>query len=400
VNPVTGENQFSIVSASQEVDIGRKQYIPSQQSQGGRYTVDPELSLYVSSVGKRLAAASDRPNLPYEFVVLNNGVPNAWALPGGKIAVNRGLLTELEDEAQLAAVLSHEIVHAAARHGASQMSQGMLLGLGGQLATAATQNTGYGGLVAQGSQLGSALWQSRYGRDHELESDFYGMQYMTKAGYDPVAAIELQQKFVELSKGRQSDWLSGLFASHPPSQERVDKNRQHAAKLAGSTRNRSQFQRAMAQVKRDEKAYETHTNGMKALSEKKFSEAETLFASARKAQPREALFWVGEGQAELALKKYSEAKSSFSKAVSVNPEYFMSLLGRGLAEKELGNNTRAEQDLNASQKLLPTQTASYALGEINLQQGDRQSAIGYFQQVTQAGGSLAPAAQKQLQALQ
>src|SRR5688500_5880343 len=126
VNPVTGRNQLSIVSEAQERQIGAEQYSPSQQSQGGQYETDPELTAYVSEVGQRLAAVSDRP-LDYEFVVLNNGVPNAWALPGGKIAVNRGLLIELNNEAELAAVLGHEIVHAAAAHGAQAVTRGTLL---------------------------------------------------------------------------------------------------------------------------------------------------------------------------------------------------------------------------------------------------------------------------------
>ncbi|MEJ2181579.1 MAG: M48 family metalloprotease, partial [Gammaproteobacteria bacterium] len=94
-NPVTGETEFQLVSEGQEISIGQENYLPSQQSQGGAYVTDPELSRYVNSVGQKLAKVSDRPNLPYEFVVLNNSVPNAWALPGGKIAVNRGLLLEL-----------------------------------------------------------------------------------------------------------------------------------------------------------------------------------------------------------------------------------------------------------------------------------------------------------------
>ena len=119
INPVTGDRELALVSAEQEIAIGEQQYEPSQQMQGGEYTLDPELTSYVAGVGQKLAAVSDR-QLPYEFVVLNSSVPNAWALPGGKIAVNRGLLTELDSEAELAAVLGHEIVHAAARHGRSR----------------------------------------------------------------------------------------------------------------------------------------------------------------------------------------------------------------------------------------------------------------------------------------
>jgi len=103
VNPVTGATEFSLVSAEQEVAIGTNNYGPSQQSQGGRYYIDPNLQVYIRDIGKKLAAVSDRPNLPYEFVVLNNSTANAWALPGGKIAVNRGLLLHLDDEAELAA---------------------------------------------------------------------------------------------------------------------------------------------------------------------------------------------------------------------------------------------------------------------------------------------------------
>src|SRR3989338_2723987 len=104
VNPVTGQRELGFISEQRELTIGQQQYTPSQQSEGGQVTVDGELSAYVNRVGQRLAAVSDR-RLPYEFVVLNNSVPNAWALPGGKIAVNRGLLIELNNEAELAAVL-------------------------------------------------------------------------------------------------------------------------------------------------------------------------------------------------------------------------------------------------------------------------------------------------------
>ena len=125
-NPVTGKSELALVSKQSEIAIGIEQYLPAQQSQGGLYQVDTDLTAYVQQVGDRLAAVSDT-ELPYEFVVLNNSSPNAWALPGGKIAINRGLLVTLDSEAELAAVLGHEIVHAAARHGAKSMERNMLL---------------------------------------------------------------------------------------------------------------------------------------------------------------------------------------------------------------------------------------------------------------------------------
>src|SRR5690554_4021320 len=118
VNPVTGKKELQFVSEAQELKIGEQYYAPTQQTEGGTFDVLPELSQYVNEVGHKLAAVSDRP-LPYEFVVLDNSVPNASALPGGKITINRWLLTELKDEAELAGVLGHEILHPAARHGAN-----------------------------------------------------------------------------------------------------------------------------------------------------------------------------------------------------------------------------------------------------------------------------------------
>ena len=231
VNPVTGKNELSLMSPQQEIAVGVKNYQPSRQSQGGDYYLDAKLQNYVAGVGKRLAAVSDQPDLPYEFVVLNNSVPNAWALPGGKIAINRGLLMHLDDESQLAAVLAHEIVHAAARHGASQMTRSTLSSIGVVAIGMGTANRDGGQLYGVASQLGTAVWMAKYGRDDELESDYYGMNYMAKAGYEPKGAVELQQIFVALSEKRQADFISGLFASHPPSIQRVQANIRRAQTL-------------------------------------------------------------------------------------------------------------------------------------------------------------------------
>lgn len=388
VNPVTGESQLSIISPEQEVSIGARQYSPSQQSQGGQYIVDPDLSVYVNRIGQKLAAVSDRPNLPYEFVVLNNDTPNAWALPGGKIAINRGLLIQLTDEAQLASVLSHEIVHAAARHSAQQMTQAMLLGLGGQIAVIAGSQTDYGELIGMGTQMGSAMYQAHYGRDQELEADRYGMFYMARAGYEPEAAIELQETFVKLSQSHQTNWLEGLFASHPPSAQRVAANRAHAAKLTPGVRNKSAFDRAMAQVRKDAVAYDKHVQAIKAANDNDFDQALSLAKKATYLQAKEPLFFVTLGQFEMQQKSYKSALSSFEKAHKLYPEYYLPLLGSGLAAKNLKAFDRAEQDLKASSQIMPTQSAVFYLGEIKLAQGKKNDAVGYFRQAAQGGGEL------------
>ena len=117
VNPVTGRSELAIVSISEEEEaaLGAKAYMPAVQQQGGFYQ-DKELEEYVQGVGMRLARVSHRPNLQYRYRVLNSSVPNAFALPGGYIVINRGLLVGLSNEAEMAAVLGHETGHVTAKH--------------------------------------------------------------------------------------------------------------------------------------------------------------------------------------------------------------------------------------------------------------------------------------------
>lgn len=400
VNPVTGEKQFSLMSASEEVSIGEQNYGPSQQQQGGRYSVDPELSLYVAGVGEKLAAVSDRKELPYEFVVLNNDAPNAWALPGGKIAINRGLLLLLDDEAQLAAVLGHEIVHAAARHGAAQKTQQALLGLGMEAADVVAQETEYGELINMSAGFGVGAVQAKYGRSQELESDAYGIEYMVRVGYEPYGAVELQETFVRLSEGASSDFLSILMASHPPSQERVDKNREAAAKLPRGVRNKAQYQRAIAQIVKDKAAYEANSQAITAIVNKDYTSAQSLINQAISKQPEEALFYVTQGQLQLAQNNTASAVQSFSVATRKNPDYFMGFLGLGLSQKSEGNLTDARSSLQKSLTILSTQTGAYHLGELELGSGNRDTAIAYFQTAQSGGGDLGDAATAQLNKLQ
>jgi predicted Zn-dependent protease len=380
VNPVTGENELSLVSTSQEIAIGEQQYAPSQQSQGGQYYIDTTLQTYVAGVGMKLASVSDRPELPYEFVVLNNGIPNAWALPGGKIAVNRGLLTELEDEAELAAVLGHEVVHAAARHSAAQMTRGTLVGLSAQLATIAAANYGYGDLGNLASQAGGAAIMAKYGRDAELESDDYGMQYMARAGYDPGAAVDLQETFVRLSKNRQQDFISGLFASHPPSSARVNANREHAKTLPVGERYQERYQRHIKQLKMDAPAYEAQDKAMAALKNRDARAALKHLDRAVKLQPQEAQFWEMRGHAWAMLDNNQNAGKAYTTAISKNPDLFSPRLYRGITRYQNDDLLGAREDLAISYRLLPTGTSAYYLGDIYLQLGGEDEAEKYLQQ--------------------
>ena len=373
-NPVTGKREISLVGEEWEINVGKQAYLPYRQAQGGDYVVDPRVEEYVNEVGQRLAQASDR-KLPYEFNVLNSSVPNAWALPGGKIAINRGLLTELNSEAELAAVLGHEIVHAAARHGAKAQTRGMGLQIG-IIGAAIAGGQGYG----QAASLGAQLINQKYGRGAELESDEYGMLYMSRSGYDPKAAIDLQETFVRLSEGRKSDWVSGLFASHPPSQQRVTKNKENAAKLpAGGEMGADRYKRELRSLFKSKPAYEAYDEAVELANKGEYSKARSLVKKAKKIEPRESLFDLLEGDLAEEAGNSRAAMSSFNRAVTKNPDFFAPLAKRGALKYEMGDTPGAKKDLKRSMDLLPGYAVThYTLGRIALDEGRRADAIKHF----------------------
>jgi predicted Zn-dependent protease len=397
-NPVTGKSDLMLVGEGTELQIGEKNYAPQQQAEGGDYELDPALTSYVQKVGNRLAAVSDR-KLPYEFTVLNNTIPNAWALPGGKIAVNRGLLYELQSESELAAVLGHEIVHAAARHGAKAQERGTLMQAGmaaAQIgAVAGGVDANLASLVLQGAGAGAQMIQMKYGRDQELEADKYGMKYMKLVGYDPQGAVTLQETFVRLfSQGEKNqDWMSGLFASHPPSQERVDQNKKTAQELGTGGEVGKEVYIARVKPLLDMKpAYDKYDEAMAAAQKGDNAKAKSLAAEAAKLQPREGLFQQLQGEIALNEKKPTEARAYYQKAMELNPNYFGSYLGAGVAEYRAGDKAKAEQYLTQSAKLLPTAPAAYFLGAVAKDKGDTETALKYYQAAATSNSNIGQAA--------
>ncbi len=379
-NPVTKKKEFQFVSESQEISIGQQNYSPARQSQGGDYIIDPELTTYVQSVGQKLAAVSDRPELPYEFIVLNDSIPNAWAMPGGKIAFNRGLLYELNNEAELAAVLGHEIVHAAARHGAKSMERGMFI-QGAMIAVGiGAQNSDYANLIVGGSQLGAQLISSKYGRDAESESDHYGMNYMKKADYDPMAAVTLQETFVRLSAGKNSDFISGLFASHPPSQARVDANKETLAKLgAGGEWGKEIYAQKVGKLKATQPAYKAYDDGVAALKKGDVAMATQLAQKAIAGEPREARFQELLGDIAFTQKKPQEALGYYDKAIKLKPDYFKPYIQSGIALFNMGKKKEAEPFLTRANELLPTAPGHALLGQIAEERGEIDQALQHYQ---------------------
>lgn len=395
-NAVTGESNFLLVGKDWDLGIGRQQYSPLRQMQGGDYTADPEVEAYVREVGIKLAKQSDVA-LPYEFNVINSSVPNAWALPGGKISINRGLLTKMNSEAELAAVLGHEIIHAASRHGARGQSKGIVAQVGVVAATVAGSREGYGQLAQLGSTIGAKLVTTKYGRDAELESDLYGMEYMKRAGYDVQGAVDLQRTFVALSEGQQQDFVSGLFSSHPPSQSRVDANIATAERLGtGGIVGKDKYARVMSRLRETEPAYEKFVEAQQAFTKGETAQAKTLVEQAIRIEPRDAHFYSLLGDLAGKKKQWNTAKKNYDKAISLNNDLFYYYLQRGKAYQQSNNMNAARADFEKSIELLPTEDAQLGLADVARLSGDTATANQLYGAIAQGEGKSAEYARQQL----
>ena len=226
-NPVTGNTDFVMMSENQELALGRQADAEVKK----QYPVyaNPVLQEYVNRVGQALAQHSHRAGLEYHFTVLDSPEVNAFALPGGYVYITRGILAYLNSEAELAAVLGHEIGHVTARHGVRQQSAAQAANIGLTIASIFIPeiNTNLGRNLS--NLLGGALL-SGYGRDQELEADRLGAEYLARTDYDPQAIVQVigvlknqELRDIELAQveGRQPRRYHGVFASHPDNDTRL-----------------------------------------------------------------------------------------------------------------------------------------------------------------------------------
>jgi predicted Zn-dependent protease len=249
----------------------------------------------------------------------------------------------------------------------------------------------YSNLAIGAASVGAQLINQRYGRSAELESDRYGMQYMARAGYDPAAAIALQETFVRLSEGRDEGWLAGLFASHPPSAERVAQNRATAATLPASGElGQDRHQAAIRRLIDTKPAYDAYDRGRAAFAEERFEEAERLAAEAVRLEPNEAHFHALQGDIDSRERRFDDAVRHYDDAIARNDQYFYYHLRKGVVEQRLGRIDAAAASYEASATLLPTADALYGLGSIAEQRGDRTRALELY---SQAAGSASAAGQ-------
>lgn len=411
VNPATGRRELVLipVPTSQEISIGEKTFPQAVQQMGGEYP-DARLAAYVNQVGLRLGRVSQRPDLPYQFKVVNDSTPNAFALPGGFIAITRGLLVNMDNEAQLAAILGHEIGHVAARHAVQGIQRGALLNVALSILTGVTGDAAYGPLAQQAGELSAALLDRSYSRDQERESDRLGIDYMVQAAYDPQGAVQVQEFFYrQIEGGAKPMWLSGLFRTHPFSKERMLDNEEYIRTRHAQTLNNPSyvlrpetFETATARLRQSRRGYELYDEARKLEEAGNLSQAVTVYLQAAAAAPDESLILAGLGMAYLKAEDAGSARLHLARAVQLDGHYYLSRMGLGYALLKKGDNPGAVGELEASMKLLPTLQGGYLLAEGYEKTGQPQKALELYRAVAQADpdGKLGRSAAERVRALE
>ncbi len=356
-DPVTGKSQFMLVSEDTEIQIDR-QYSPLQFSTDFGPVQDHKLNSYISQVGNSMAASSHRPHMPYSFRVVNATYVNAYAFPGGSIAATRGIMLSLDNEAELASLLGHELGHVNARHAAEQMSKGQLAQAvaGGVSVLAGTQSAALGDLAGQLGQIGAGALLASYSRDNEREADALGMEYMVGAGYGSEGFIGLMDMLNSMSKHKTTT-VDLLFATHPMSQERYNTavqtaNTKYQSALKGPL-DRERYMDHTAGLRAKKSAIEEIQKGEKQMAKRKYDAATGHFRRALKKAPNDYVALCMMSKSQLAQKKNAVGRQYAEMAQKSYPKEAQAYHLSGYAKIQLKNFEGAYNEFSAYERLLP-----------------------------------------------
>ncbi len=356
-NPATKRRELMLLSESDEVRID-KQNSPHQFSADYGPARDTGLNDYISLVGNGVAGASDRPSMPYSFRVVNAAYVNAYAFPGGSIAATRGIVVHLNNEAELGALLGHEIGHVCARHTAQQMTKSIV-------AMAAVSGIGlyaerhwnqYAPIAAGLGQVGAGALLARYSRANERQADSLGLAYATGAGLSADGMVGLMSLLKSLSTSKPSA-MELMFATHPWSGERYDTaiaevqggyNAQRSLPL-----NRERFMDGTAALRQIKQAIEEMQSGDKSMMAGRFTEAESHFASALRQAPEDYAGLMSMSKCLLAQNRNQEALEYARRARQVYPEEAQSTHLNGVTKLAGGRYEGALEDFRQYERMLP-----------------------------------------------
>lgn len=376
-DPVTGDRTLVLMSRSQEIGIDRGRS-PHQFSRDYGASQDAALNGYLAEVGQGLARVSHRPAMPYSFRAVNSSSVNAYAFPGGSIAATRGILLKLEDEAELAALLGHEVGHVAARHAAEQQSKTLLTQIALAGAAAALSNSDYSdyrGLAEVLGGLGATALLAHYSREAEREGDSLGMAYAAGSGANPAGMVGLMEVLSREGKRRPSA-LTQMFATHPMSSERYATARQRAqgeyGPLTARPRNRERFMDNTAALRRIGPAIEALQDAEVVLAKRRPDEAETQVERALGVAPEDYAALATMAKVQLAKGDPAAAKRYAERAQARYPGEAQAHHLSGVADLGLKRYEAAYAGFTAYERLLPGNPNTIFLQGVSLEGMNRR----------------------------
>ncbi|HEX6735305.1 MAG TPA: M48 family metalloprotease [Azonexus sp.] len=380
-SPVGGGSILVGMSEDEEKRVDQ-QVAPSQFSQDLGAVQDGAVNQYVSSVGQRLDANTHRPQMPYSYRVLNANHVNAYTFPGGAMGVTRGILVDLQNEAELAALLGHEMGHVNARHAAQRQGQAMVAQVAVAGASLISSSTEWGGLVAVGSQLGASALLSSYSRDNEREADALGQEYMVRGGYPATGMVGLHQLLVDQQK-EAPGLLQTMFSTHPMSTERRDTARQLAdGKYAGSQgrdAGRERFMDSTASLRRLKPAIDACQKGDLAMAGKQYPKAEEQYRTALQKAPRDYAANLLMAQCLQAQDKDGQALGYAETAKQIYPQEAQAHKLTGVLALGQRDPAKAYASLDAYDRMLPGDAGVTFLKGVSLEgMGKRQEAATHY----------------------
>jgi predicted Zn-dependent protease len=357
-NPVTGKSQLMLMSEEQEIDIDRS-YAPVQFSSDYGKVQDPALGAYIQQTGKRLTDHTHRPHMPYSFQVVNATYINAYAFPGGSIAITRGILLSVDNEAELAALMGHELGHVNARHTAQQMTKGTLTQavIGGlSVATGAALGSGYGQLASQLGMVSAGALLAAYSRENEREADELGLAYMVRGGYSADGFVGLMDMLRSQSKSKHSA-IELMFATHPMSDERyqtaVENVQNHYKADRKKPFYRERYMDNISSLRRIEGAIDAMQDGEKELIDKKYKEAENQFQRALKIAPNDYTALVMMAKCQYLQEDWAKTRQYAGRAKDAYPGEAQAWQISGIVNLKTKKYEAAYTDFEQYDKLLP-----------------------------------------------
>lgn len=354
-DPVTGEAMFSLVSEEQEIEIDRQQS-PHQFSADYGQNVDRRLNSYISGVGGAVSKTSHRPNMPYSYHVLDANHINAYTFPGGTMAVTRGILVEMESEAELAALLGHEIGHVNARHAAERATKGMLAQTAIGIAAAAVGSEGTQQVVAGLGMLSATALLAKYSRDNEREADQLGMNYSVAAGANPQGMVDLMTMLNSLHS-QSPGALQIMFSSHPMSDERLQNAQAQMSNQYKSQRarnsGRERYMDYTQALRKDKALIKALADADLSVSQGDFSAANSHLSKARGQRDDDYALWIISAKANIGQQRHAQAIQDLSRAKSLKPSEHLPLYMQGASYIELGQFDRAVDAFEQYQRNLP-----------------------------------------------